>query len=104
MKIQVESEKIVKALKKLEGVELVLESPGDAMEALSLIVSKARLTGGEGSISPVKEVKVTSLQKYETSAVNYKLVFLLEFLFTETTPVEERVATVKRIQDFFNKA
>ena len=52
----------------------------------------------------MKEVKVTSLQKYETSAVNYKLVFLLEFLFTETTPVEERVATVKRIQDFFNKA
>ena len=48
MKIQVESEKIVKALKKLEGVELVLESPGDAMEALSLIVSKARLTGGKG--------------------------------------------------------
>jgi len=35
MKIKVESEKIVKAVKKLEGIEMVLENAEDAKEALN---------------------------------------------------------------------
>ena len=36
MKIKVESEKIVKAVKKLEGIEIVLENLNDAKEAVHL--------------------------------------------------------------------
>ncbi len=38
MKIKVESEKIVKAVKKLDGIEIVLEDADDAKEAISLIL------------------------------------------------------------------
>jgi len=34
MKVKVESEKIVKAVRKLEGIEMVLENAEDAKEAL----------------------------------------------------------------------
>ena len=46
---------------------------------------------------------VASSQRYETSAVDYKLLFLLEFLFEENTPLETKTNFIKELQDFFNK-
>ena len=43
MKIKVESEKIIKAVKKLNGIEVVLESAEDAKEAIDLVLRKAAL-------------------------------------------------------------
>jgi hypothetical protein len=102
MKIKVESEKIIRAVKKLEGIEIVLENPEDAKEALNLILRKTKLSESQGQ-GKLKEPKVTALQHYETSAVDYKMVFLLEFLFEETASSEERVEMIKEIQEFFKK-
>ena len=43
MKIKVESEKIIKAVKKLDGIEMVLENLNDAKEAIELILSRSGL-------------------------------------------------------------
>ena len=88
MKIKVESEKIIKAVKKLDGIEIVLESPDDAKQAINLILRKKHLFKN-ADYEKLKDVNVTSFQKYETSAVDYKIIFLLEFLFEflEALPV-----------------
>jgi len=64
MKIKVESAKIVKALKKLEGIEVVLENAEDAKEALHLILVKSGLSLKEGRAG-LRDVAVSSTQKYE---------------------------------------
>ncbi len=102
MKIKVESEKIVKAVKKLNGVEVVLENAHDAKEAINLILGNADLAKKE-SFSRLKEVLVTSFQEYKTSAVDYRLIFLLDFVFEEKTSMEEKVSIIKHVQDFFQK-
>jgi len=43
MKIKVESEKIIKAGKKLDGIEIILENLDDAREAINLILLRAGL-------------------------------------------------------------
>jgi hypothetical protein len=102
MKIKVESEKIVKAVKKLEGIEMVLENAEDAKEALNLILKKRDLLKVE-DLEKVKEVKVSSYQEYKTSAVDYTMVFLLEFSFGPDVSAESKVAVIKALQEFFNK-
>lgn len=102
MKIKVESEKIIKAVKKLDGIEIVLENADDGKEALNLILRKTGLFDRE-DYKKLKEVRVTSLQKYETSAVDYKMIFLLDFLFEEDVPLDTKVAILKEFQAFFNK-
>jgi hypothetical protein len=102
MKIKVESEKMIKAVKKLQGIEIVLENAQDAKEALHLILSKSGLSQKEG-YAGLRDIQVSASQKYETSAVDYKLLFLLEFLFEQNTPVETKVSAIKELQDFFNK-
>ena len=77
MKFKVEGEKIIKAVKKLDGIEIVLEDSNDAKEAVNLILRKTDLFNRD-EYQKLKEVNITSLQEYKTSAVDYKLVFLLE--------------------------
>jgi hypothetical protein len=102
MKIKVEGEKIIKALKKLDGIEIVLENPDDAKEAINLILRKSDLFNRE-EYEKIKDFKVTSLQRYETSAVNYKMIFLLEFIFSEDVSLDAKVSFIKELQEFFSK-
>ncbi len=103
MKIKVESEKIVKTVKKLDGIEIVLENADDAKEAISLILEKDQLFKGD-DFKKLKDVKVSSFQKYETSAVDYKMIFLLEFLFDDDMSLDSKVTVIKGLQEFFGKA
>ena len=102
MKIKVESEKIIKAVKKLNGIEIVVENPDDAKEAIHLILGKTGIFEREGS-GRLKDFNVTAFQRYETSAVDYKMIFLLEFLFEEDVSLETKVAVIKELQEFFEK-
>ena len=102
MKIKVESEKIIEAVKKLDGIEIVLENPDDAKEAINLILRKTDLFNRDEH-EKVKDVKVTSFQRYETSAVNYKMIFLLEFVFDEKISLDEKASFIKELQEFFSK-
>jgi len=102
MKIKVESEKIVKAVKKLDGIEIVLENLNDAKEAIQLILSRSGLFE-QHQTEKFKDIAVTAFQKYETTAVDYKMIFLLEFIFEADVSLSDRVAIIKELQDFFNK-
>ncbi len=102
MKIKVESEKIIKAVKELDGVELVLENANDVKEALDLILRKANLLNGNYH-EKLRDLKVTSFEKYETSAVDYKMIVLIEFLFVEKTSLDTKVHIIKKLQEFFAK-
>ncbi len=59
MKIKVESEKIIKAVKKLDGIEIVLENLDDAREAINLILLRSGLFEKSKDAEP-KEVRVSS--------------------------------------------
>lgn len=100
MKTKVESEKIIKAVKKLHGIEIVLENTDDAKEAFNLILTKTDLFKGD-DYGKLRDVKVTSFQEYKTSAVDYKMIFLVEFLFEDNVSLETKVAVIKELQEFF---
>ncbi len=102
MKIKVESEKIIKAVKKLDGIEIVLENLEDAKEAINLILLRTGLFDRHED-AKLTDVKVTSFQRYETTAVDYKMIFLLEFLFDAEVSLDSKVAVLKELQGFFNK-
>jgi hypothetical protein len=102
MKLKIESEKIVKTLKKLEGIEIVLENLDDAKEAIHLILLRTGLFEKHPE-AQVKDVKLTSYQKYETTAVDYKMIFLLELVFQEDVPLDARVTVLKELQNFFGR-
>ena len=102
MKIKVEAEKIVNAVKKIDGIEIVVENIDDAREAIDLVLRKSELFERD-DFGKLRDFKVTAFQKYETSAVNYKMIFLLEFLFEDNMSLDNKVAVIKELQEFFEK-
>jgi hypothetical protein len=102
MKIKLEGEKIIRAVEKLIGITLVLQNVDDAKEAIKLILPKPELFGEE-AYEKLKQVDVTAYQEYKTSAVEYQMVFLLEFIFEEGVSQDSRVSLIKRFQEFFEK-
>ena len=102
MKIKVEGEKIIKAVKKLDGIEIGVENPDDAKEAINLILRKSEIFDNE-DLRKLRDFKVSAYQKYETSAVDYKMIFLLEFVFEENASLDSRVTAIKGFQEFFDK-
>lgn len=102
MKIKVESDKIVKAVRKVEGIEIVLENPADAKEGIDLILQKSGLLA-QDAYRGVKDIKVTAFQEYTSSAVDYKMVFLIEFLFEDVVPLGTRASAIREFQDIFDK-
>ena len=86
----------------MNGIEILLENQNDAKEAMDLIFSKSDLFEGEDYEKP-RDVTLSSFQEYKTSAVDYKMIFLLEFQFDEEVPVEKKVSFIKALQEFFAK-
>ena len=80
----------------------MVENTEDAKEAINLILRKTELFD-KNHLGKLNDFKVTAFQKYETSAVNYKIIFLLEFLFEEDTSLDTKVSMIKGIQEFFEK-
>ena len=62
MKIKVESQKIIKAVQKLDGIEIVVENLEDAKEAINLILTRTGLFEKHKE-AKLKDVTVTSYQK-----------------------------------------
>jgi hypothetical protein len=102
MKIKVKGEKLVKAVQKMYGIEIEVESPEDAREAIDLILSKMA-NEVEIDYKKLEEIEVKPERRYETSAVDYKMTFLLTFSFKDEASVETRVAVIKDFQEFFAK-
>lgn len=102
MKVKIEGDRIVKAVATLDGIEIILETAADAKEALDLILRKAGFLN-RGDSGMLKDLKVSSFQEYRTSAVDYKMVFLLEFVFEEGASADIRVQMIKELQEFFSK-
>ena len=102
MKIKVESEKIIKAVKRLDGIEIVVENTDDAKEAFDLIFKKTGVFEGDDA-RKLKGFQVSAFKQYETSAVDYKMIFVLEFQFDADASLDSKVAIIKKLQEFFNK-
>ena len=78
------------------------ENNNDAKEAMDLILKKIELPNAI-DFNKLRDVSVSSFQEYNTSAVQYKMIFLLEFLFEDNLSLETKVALIKEIQNFFAK-
>ena len=75
----------------------------DAKEAISLILRKSEVIQGEDQVK-LRDIKVSSTQTYESSAVDFKMMFLLEFQFEDDVSSDTKVAVIKSLQEYFDKA
>ncbi|MEN6320428.1 MAG: hypothetical protein ABFD82_16955 [Syntrophaceae bacterium] len=102
MRIKVQDEKIIKAIKKLEGIDVILKTVEDAKKAMRLILRKTVISSSN-DYSGLKDIAITQVVEHTTSAVEYQTYYEVEFILTDDQYVEMEIALIKELQTMFEK-
>jgi len=102
MRIKVRDEKIIKAIKKLEGVDIILKTVEDAKKATRLILRKTEISRTK-DYEGLKDIDITQVVEHATSAVEYQTYYEVEFILTDDRFVEMEIALIKELQAMFEK-
>jgi len=102
MKIKVRGEKITKAIKKLEGIDIILKTVEDAKMAMRLILRKTEVSRTK-DYEGLKDIAITQVFEHATSAVEYHSFYEVEFILTDDRFMEMEIALIKELQTMFEK-
>jgi len=102
MRIRVRDEKITKAIKKLEGVDIILKTVEDAKKAMRLILRKTEISHTK-DYEGLKDIAITQVVEHMTSAVEYQTYYEVEFILTDDRFMEMEIALIKELQATFAK-
>jgi hypothetical protein len=102
MRIRVRDEKITKAIKKLEGIYIILKTVDDAQKAMRLILRKTEISRTK-DYEGLKDIAITQVVEHTTSAVEYQTYYEVEFILTDDRFIEMEIALIKELQSMFEK-
>jgi hypothetical protein len=102
MKIKVRDEKITKAIKNLEGIDIVLKTVEDAKKAMHLILRKTEMSRSK-DYEGIKDIVITRIVEHATSAVEYQTYYEVEFILADERFIDMEIALIKELQAMFEK-
>jgi hypothetical protein len=102
MRIKVRNEKITKAIKKLEGIDIILKTVEDVKNAMHLILHKTEISRTK-DYEGLKDIAITQVVEHPTSAVEYQTYYEVEFILTDARFMEMEIALIKELQAMFEK-
>ncbi len=102
MRIKVRDEKIAKAIKKLEGIDIVLRTVEDAKKALRLILRKTEISKTP-DYGGLKDIAVTQVVESRTSAIENLISYEVEFILTDDRYADMEIGLIKELQSMFEK-
>jgi hypothetical protein len=102
MKIRVRDEKITKAIKKLEGIDIVLKTVEDAKKAMLLILRKTEISRTK-DYEGLRDIAITRVVEHTNSAVDYQTYYEVEFILTDEHFIDMEITLIKELQATFEK-
>jgi hypothetical protein len=103
MRIKVRDEKIIKAIKKLEGIDIILKTIEDAKNAMRLILRRTEVSRAK-DYEGLKDIVLTQVVEHATSAVENLSFFEIEFVLADPRYLEMEIALIKELQTMFEKS
>jgi len=102
MRIKVRDEKIIRAIKKLEGIDIIFKTVEDAKKAMGLILRKTDISKSK-EYEGLKEIVMTQVVEHPTSAVEHHIYYEIEFILNDDRYTEMEIALIKELQSMFEK-
>ncbi len=103
MRIKVRDEKIIKVIKKLEGIDIILKTIEDTKSAMRLILRKTEVSRTK-DYEGLKDIVITQVVEHATSAVEHYSYFEIEIILADPRYLEMEIALIKELQTLFEKA
>ncbi len=99
MRIKVTEEHLARALRDLEGVDILIKSADEARKVLELIISHTDVSR-RGDLQGAVDFNITESLEYPTTSVEYKRYYEIEFQSNDAaTDVE--IELIRELQRMF---
>jgi hypothetical protein len=102
MRIKVRDEKIARAIKKFEGIDIILKTVEDAQKAMRLILRKTEISKTK-EYEGLKDIRMTQVVEHPTSAVEYQTYYEIELILTDDSHMDMEISLIKELQGMFEK-
>ncbi len=102
MRIKVRDEKIIKAIKKLEGIDIVLRNVDDAKRAIRLILRRTEVSKTP-DYAGLKDIAVSQVLESRTSAVENLIYYEIEFMLADERYSEMEIVLIREVQSMFER-
>lgn len=102
MRIKVRDEKLIRAIKKLVGVDIVLKNVEDAKKAMGLILRRLEIAKSK-EYEGLKEIRMSQVVEHPTSAVESHIYYEIEFVLSDDRYLDMEIALIKELQGLFEK-
>jgi hypothetical protein len=100
MKIKVPEEKIIRAIKRFEGIDIVLGNIEDARQAINLILRRTDISKHE-AYKGLKEIKISSVIEHATTAMEHQTNYIIEFVLENDSFIDMEIALIRELQKIF---
>jgi hypothetical protein len=102
MRIKVRDEKLIRAIKKLVGIDIIFKNVEDAKKAMSMVLRRTEIAKTQG-YEGLKEIRMTQVVEHPTSAVESHIYYEIEFVLTDDRYLDMEIALIKELQGLFEK-
>jgi hypothetical protein len=102
MRIKVRDEKIMRAIKKLEGVDIILKNVEDAKKAMRLILRRTDISKTK-DYEGLKDIIMSPIIEHLTSAMESHVYYEIEFVLTDERYMDMEIELIKELQGLFEK-
>jgi hypothetical protein len=103
MRIKIQDEKITRAIKKFEGIDVIIKTAEDARKAMHLILHRTEVSHSK-DYEGLKDIVITQVVEHDTTAIEYKTYYEIEFILTDDRFIDMEIALIKELQAMFGKA
>jgi hypothetical protein len=100
MRIKVQEENLVKAMRDLENVEILIKDAAEAKKVLSLIIRHTEASKHEDFMRHLDFVITESLE-YPTTAVEYRRYYEIEFTLDDEKFTDKELSLIRELQKLF---
>jgi hypothetical protein len=102
MRIKVRDEKLIRAIKKIVGIEIIFKNVEDAKKAMGLILRRTDISQSK-EYEGLKEIRMTQIVEHPTSAVESHIYYEIEFVLSDDRYLDMEIALIKELQGLFEK-
>jgi hypothetical protein len=100
MRIKIEESDFVRAIKKLEGIDILIKGVEEARKGLTLIIRHTEASRRE-DFNGLEDVFITESLEYPTTSVEFKRYYEIEFKIKDSSYLDMEIALIRELQKLF---
>jgi|GEM_PF-848696 hypothetical protein len=102
MKIKVAQEDLTRAIQRLVGIDLIIDTVEEARKALRLILERTKVSQRD-DFRGLKEIKISQRVEHATTAMEHRTVFVIEFLLEDESYLPMEIELIQELQGIFRR-